>query len=136
MARGECRPQDGGLILEVKRDFCGQVRDILTSARRGENYVEIGLSENVCYNPSPNDVNPYALAFAIGSLLNNLHGRSRDPFWQQAYTDLVKFVILLRRLSVGTPRWPTSIARSWTRATSRWIWIGWKREGRSRPRRS
>jgi hypothetical protein len=121
----------GGLIVEVKGDFCGQARDILTSARRGEDRVEIGLGGNVCYNPLHNDVDPYALSFAIGSLLNNLHGRSTEPFWHQAYTALVKFVILVHRLSVATRRWPTSIARSWTRATSRWIWIRWKREGRS-----
>ena len=34
-------------------------------------------------------------------LLNNLFGRSKEPFWQQAYTDLLKFVILLRRISDG-----------------------------------
>ena len=84
----------GGLVLEVKGDFCRQVRDILTHAGRAEDYIEIGLSGNVCYNPLHNDLDPYALAYAIGSLLNNLHGRSKEPFWQQAYTDLVKFVIL------------------------------------------
>jgi hypothetical protein len=91
----------GGLVLEVKGDFCGQVRDILTSAGRGNDYVEISLGGNVCYNPLHNDLDPYALAYAIGSLLNNVHGRSKEPFWQQAYTDLVKFVILLRRLTHG-----------------------------------
>jgi hypothetical protein len=91
----------GGLVLEVKGDFCRQVRDILTHAGRAEDYIEIGLGGNVCYNPLHNDLDPYALAYAIGSLLNNLHGRSKEPFWQQAYTDLVKFVILHRRLAVG-----------------------------------
>jgi hypothetical protein len=91
----------GGLVLEVKGDFCGQVRDILTRAGRGDDYVEISLGGNISYNPLHNDLDPYALAYAIGSLLNNLHGRSKEPFWQQAYTDLVKFVILLRRLSQG-----------------------------------
>ena len=37
----------------------------------------------------------------IATLLNNLFGRSKEPFWQQAYTDLLKFVILLRRISDG-----------------------------------
>ena len=44
---------------------------------------------------------PYAVAYAIATLLNNLFGRSKEPFWQQAYTDLLKFVILLRRLTDG-----------------------------------
>ena len=91
----------GGLVLEVKGDFCGHVRDILSRAHRDGDYVEIGLGGDYCYNPLHNDLDPYALAYAIGSLLNNLHGRSKEPFWQQAYTDLVKFVIMLRRLAVG-----------------------------------
>lgn len=39
--------------------------------------------------------------YAIASLLNNLFGKSKEPFWQQAYTDLLKFVISLRRITVG-----------------------------------
>jgi hypothetical protein len=70
----------GGLVLEVKGDFCRQVRDILTRADRAEDYV---------------------VAYAIATLLNNLFGKSKEPFWQQAYTDLIKFVILLRRLTEG-----------------------------------
>ena len=41
------------------------------------------------------------MAYAIATLLNNLFGRSKEPFWQQAYTDLLKFVILLRRITDG-----------------------------------
>jgi TraM recognition site of TraD and TraG len=41
------------------------------------------------------------VAYAIATLLNNLFGRSKEPFWQQAYTDLLKFVILLRRITDG-----------------------------------
>ena len=40
----------------------------------------------------------YALAYGIASLLNNLFGKGREPFWQQAYTNLVKFVILLHKV--------------------------------------
>ena len=91
----------GGLVMEVKGDFCRQVRGILTNARRDGDYVEIGLDTGVCYNPLHNDLDPYAVAFAIATLLNNLFGKSKEPFWQQAYTDLLKFVILLRRLTDG-----------------------------------
>ncbi len=31
-------------------------------------------------------------------LLNNLFGKGKEPFWQQAYTNLVKFVILLHKV--------------------------------------
>lgn len=91
----------GGLVLEVKGDFCEQVRSMLRSSGREADYVEIGLETGVCYNPLHNDLDPYAVAYAIATLLNNLFGKSKEPFWQQAYTDLLKFVILLRRISDG-----------------------------------
>ena len=34
-------------------------------------------------------------------MLNNLDGRGKEPFWQQAYADLLKFVILLRKVVDG-----------------------------------
>jgi TraM recognition site of TraD and TraG len=88
----------GGLILEVKGDFCHKVREILESQRRGQDYIEIGLDSDYRYNPLYNDLDAYALAYGIASLLNNLFGKSREPFWQQAYTNLVKFVILLHKV--------------------------------------
>jgi type IV secretory system conjugative DNA transfer VirD4/TraG family protein len=91
----------GGLVLEVKGDFCGQVRSMLSRTGRADDYLEIGLDTGVCYNPLQNDLDPYAVAYAIATLLNNLFGRSKEPFWQQAYTDLLKFVILLRRITDG-----------------------------------
>ena len=90
-----------GLVLEVKGDFCRQVQRMLQAAKREGDYLEIGLDSGVCYNPLHNDLDPYAVAYAIGSLLNNLFGKSKEPFWQQAYTDLLKFVISLRRISEG-----------------------------------
>jgi hypothetical protein len=91
----------GGLVLEVKGDFCPQVQKILTGAGRQADYMEVALNGNVCYNPLHNDLDPYAVAFALATLVNNLFGKSKEPFWQQAYTDLLKFVILLRRLVDG-----------------------------------
>src|SRR6266852_5268246 len=91
----------GGLVLEVKGDFCRQVRSMLAQAGRQDDYLEVGLDTGVCYNPLHNDLDPYAVAYAIATLLNNLFGKSKEPFWQQAYTDLLKFVILLRRITDG-----------------------------------
>ena len=91
----------GGLVLEVKGDFCAQVQQMLARAGRQDDYLELGLDTGVCYNPLHNDLDPYAVAYAIGSLLNNLFGKSKEPFWQQAYTDLLKFVISLRRITTG-----------------------------------
>src|SRR3954449_13598140 len=52
----------GGLVLEVKGDFCKQVRGILTQAGREHDYIEIGLESSYCYNPLHNDLDPYAVA--------------------------------------------------------------------------
>src|SRR5262249_37594692 len=89
----------GGIVLEVKGDFCGKIKHILEQSGRGEDYVEIGLDSEFRYNPLQNDLDAYALAFSIASLLNNLFGRGKEPFWQQAYTNLVKFIILLHKVA-------------------------------------
>jgi hypothetical protein len=91
----------GGLILEVKGDFCHRVKEILDRCGRGEDYIEISLDSDYRYNPLHNDLDAYALAFNIASLLNNLFGRGKEPFWQQAYTNLVKFIILLYKVAYG-----------------------------------
>ncbi len=95
--RPELRP--GGLVLEVKGDFCHQVKRILTEAGRGDDYVELGLQGSWCYNPLESDLDSYSLAYQVASLLNQLFGKGKEPFWQQAYTNLVKFVILLHRIA-------------------------------------
>jgi TraM recognition site of TraD and TraG len=89
----------GGLILEVKGDFCRKVKGILERHGRGEDYIEISLDCESRYNPLHNDLDAYALAYNIASLLNNLYGRGKEPFWQQAYTNLVKFIILLHKVA-------------------------------------
>src|SRR5262249_56872523 len=62
---------------------------------------DISLDSDYRYNPLYNDLDAYALAFNIASLLNNLFGRGKEPFWQQAYTNLVKFIILLHQIAYG-----------------------------------
>ena len=92
------RRRIGGLILEVKGDFCEQVRGILAACGRSTDYVEISLTSQYRYNPLHNDLEAYALAFGIATLMTNLFGRGKEPFWQQASTNLVKFVILLHQV--------------------------------------
>lgn len=89
----------GGLVLEVKGDFCNKIREILVKHQREEDYIEIGLGSQYRYNPFHNDLDAYALAYSIASLLNNLFGKGKEPFWQQAYTNLVKFIILLHKIA-------------------------------------
>lgn len=88
----------GGLVLEVKGDFCHRLQALLAKHDRREDYIELSLQGNYRYNPLHNDQDAYALAFGIASLLNNLFGRGKEPFWQQAYTNLVKFIILLHKV--------------------------------------
>ncbi len=57
----------GGLILEVKGDFCARVREILTRHGRADDYVEISLASEYRYNPLHNDLDAYALAYNIAS---------------------------------------------------------------------
>ena len=88
----------GGLVLEVKGDFCRHVRDILARHGRADDYVEISLTSPYRYNPLHNDLDAYALAYGIATLMTNLFGRGQEPFWQQASTNLVKFVILIHQI--------------------------------------
>jgi hypothetical protein len=85
------------LVLEVKGDFCAHVKRMLARHRRAKDYVEIGLGSKYRYNPLHNDLDAYALAYGIATLMTNLFGRGKEPFWQQASTNLVKFVILLHQ---------------------------------------
>ena len=91
----------GALVLEVKGDFCRHVRAILERHGRGEDYIEVSLTSPYRYNPLHNDLDAYALAFGIATLMTNLFGRGKEPFWQQASTNLVKFVILLHQTLDG-----------------------------------
>jgi hypothetical protein len=87
----------GGLVIEVKGDFCHKVRGILERHGRAGDYVEVNLRAERRYNPLYNNLDAYALAYNIASLLNNLFGKGKEPFWQQAYTNLIKFIILLHK---------------------------------------
>ena len=88
----------GGIVLEVKGDFCYQVREILAAAGRSKDYVELNVDGDYRYNPLQNDLDAFALAYSIASLLNQLYGKGKEPFWQQAYTNLVKFLIVLHKV--------------------------------------
>ena len=92
----------GALVLEVKGDFCHQVRRILEGAGRGDDYLEIGLGGSWQWNPLDDPLlDSYSMAYGVASLINQLFGKSREPFWQQAYTNLVRWIIELFRLLPG-----------------------------------
>ena len=95
---GDAERKVSGLVLEVKGDFCHKVRKILKKHGREADYVEVSLKSPFRYNPLHNDLDAYTLAYGIASLLNNLFGKGKEPFWQQAYTNLLKFIILLHKI--------------------------------------
>ena len=95
-----------GLVLEVKGDFCDQVRQILEACGRADDYVELGVGGRWQWNPlDAPEVDSYSLAYQIGSLLNQLFGRGKEPFWQQASTNLLRNLVELHRVS--GPGWVT-----------------------------
>ena len=88
-----------GLVLEVKGDFCHQVRDILETAGRGEDYLEIGLDGAWQWNPlSDGELDSFSLAYTIAGLMTQLFGKAKDPFWQIASMNLVRWLIELHRV--------------------------------------
>ncbi len=90
-----------GIVLEVKGDLCRQLQRILKWCHREEDYIEISLDGKVRYNPLNNTLDAYAQAFNIASIITSIWGKGKEPFWQQSYTDLVRYVILLHRIRDG-----------------------------------
>ena len=94
------------LMLEVKGDFCHDIRRILIEAGRGKDYIELGMTGGWQWNPlSAWWLDSYSLAYTVSSLLNQLFVKGKEPFWQQAYTNLVRWIIELHR--VFPERWVT-----------------------------
>ena len=93
-------------VLEVKGHFCHDIRQILVDAGRGQDYIELGMDARSQWNPlSAWWLDSYSLAYTVSSLLNQLFGKGKEPFWQQAYTNLVRWIIELHR--VFPERWVT-----------------------------
>ncbi len=90
-----------GIVLEVKGDLCRQLRQILENCGRADDYIEVSLDGPMRYNPLNNSLDPYAQAFNIASVITAIWGKGKEPFWQQSYTDLVRYVILLHRVRDG-----------------------------------
>ena len=91
-----------GLVLEVKGDFCHQVRAILEGCGRADDYAELGVGGRWQWNPlDAPEVDSYSLAYQIASLLNQLFGKGKEPFWQQASTNLLRNLIELHRVRAG-----------------------------------
>ncbi|MDE2850423.1 MAG: TraM recognition domain-containing protein [Acidobacteriota bacterium] len=92
------RKRAAGLVLEVKGDFCHDVRQLLADNGREDDYVEIALGGRWQWNPLDSDMDSYSLAYSLATLLNQLFGRGKEPFWQQASTNLIRWIIELHRV--------------------------------------
>ena len=103
---GDPQRRAAGLVLEVKGDFCHDIRQILADAGREDDYIELGMDGAWQWNPLSADwLDSYSLAYTVSSLLNQLFGKGKEPFWQQAYTNLVRWIIELYRVFPG--QWVT-----------------------------
>ena len=90
------------LVLEVKGDFCHDIRRMLADVGREDDYLELSMSGGMTWNPlSAWWLDSYSLAYTVSSLLNQLFGKGKEPFWQQAYTNLVRWIIELYRVLPG-----------------------------------
>ena len=66
----ERRP--AALILEVKGDFCHDIRTILKDAGREADYIELSLDGQITWNPlSATWLDSYSLAYTVASLLES-----------------------------------------------------------------
>lgn len=86
------------LILEAKGDLCSHLQGLLRRHGRQHDYIELAPDGRWRYNPLNQDTDAYDLAFAVASLMQQLWGRSRDPFWHLAASNLVKYLIMLHRV--------------------------------------
>ena len=69
----------GVLVLKVKEDFCWHVHGILPCHRRDADYLEVSLDSRYRNKPLHYDLDAYALAYGIATLMTTLFGRGREP---------------------------------------------------------
>ena len=97
------------LCLEVKGDFCFDVQEMLEKCDRSDDYIELNMSpDGYAWNPLAAPwLDAKSLAGTIASLINQVAGKGKEPFWQQAYTNFAQWVIVLKRLEY--PSWVTMV---------------------------
>jgi hypothetical protein len=53
----------------------------LKECGREADYVDVSLDSDIRYNPLNNDLDPYAQAFNIASIITSIWGKGKEPFW-------------------------------------------------------
>ena len=100
---GSQQKRAAALVLEVKGDFCHDIRQILVEAGRGQDYIELGMNARSQWNPlSAWWLDSYSLAYTVSSLLNQLFGKGKEPFWHSSGSSS------LSGKSCSAPRYLTS----------------------------
>ena len=93
------------LVLEVKGDFCYDVQAMLKEyGRFDDDYMELSLDPETGWRWNPLHapwIDTYSLAYTMASLVNQLFGKGKEPFWQQAYTSTMRWVIEIYRSFPG-----------------------------------
>ena len=90
-----------GLILEVKGDFCYAVQEMMEERDRIGDYMEITTIPGKGFRWNPLNapwLDTYSLAYTLASIVNQLFGGGKDPFWQMAYTNCVRWIIQAYRV--------------------------------------
>ena len=97
---GDPDKRAAALMLEVKGDFCHDIRS--NPGRRGPwRRLHRAWHGGPLWKWNPLSawwLDSYSLAYTVASLLNQLFGKGKEPFWQQAYTNLVRWIIELHRV--------------------------------------
>ena len=90
------------LVLEVKGDFCHDIRRMLAELDRSEDYIELSLDGRLTWNPlSATWLDSYSLAVHGRVPLESTLRQGQRTVWQQAYTNLVRWIIELYRVLPG-----------------------------------
>ena len=86
-------------MLEVGGPFRYRVDRTLGGWRPPQGLCRTELGRSSCWNPLESDLDAYSLACRVASLVNELCGNCTEPFCQQARTNSVESVTLLRRFA-------------------------------------
>ena len=68
-------------------------RSLLSHQRLSQSRLCLVWSDFVCDSLGDDLLDSYSLAYTIASLINQLFGKGKEPFWQQAYVNLVRWII-------------------------------------------
>jgi hypothetical protein len=91
----------GGLVLGVKANLWTQVKEEMALAGRVQDCHEISATSAWSYNPLASDLDAEEKAFVIADILEQIDGKSKEPFWRAASEDVIKIVIKLHEMVDG-----------------------------------